>query len=168
MEITGIVTAFIAAVCWAGSVFPFTKAGRAMSVESLNIIRLILGTCLVFLSALLLTADFRNIFSSDYIIGWLWLGGSGLLALGIGDYFGLRMYAILSPRFGSVLTTLSPAMALIAGIILLGEDINITGITGMGITITCVTAISLGRKERSGIPDHGHGSVGKGIMFGII
>ena len=64
---------------------------------------------------------------------WLWLGLSGIVALGIGDYFNYRMYVILSPRYGSVLSTLSPAAALLLGIKLLDEHINLTGIIGMFI-----------------------------------
>lgn len=168
MSLIGVLTAFLATICWAASVFPFTKAGRVMTVESMNLVRLAMGTFLVFLAALIFDRNFFSIFSSDYIGGWLWLGISGILALGIGDYFGLRMYTILSPRYGSVLTTLSPAMALLMGIIFLNEQLNLIGLCGMAITITGVMTMSLGRKERSNIPDHGHGSVYKGIIFGII
>ena len=168
MSVTGILAAFIATICWAGSVFPFTKAGRLMTVQSMNLIRLVLGTTLVLITAMILDKDFFSIFYFSHLNGWIWLGISGIMALGIGDYFGLRMYTILSPRYGSVLTTLSPAMALLMGIILLNEQMNWIGIFGMAITVTGVMSMSLGRKERSSIPDHGHGSVFKGIIFGII
>ena len=98
----------------------------------------------------------------------MWLGLSGIVGLTIGDFFAFRMYAILSPRTGSVLTTLSPAAALAAGYFLLGETINGFGIAGMIITMFGVMGISLGRKEREMIPDHGHGSVFAGIIFGIL
>ena len=96
------------------------------------------------------------------------MGISGIVGLTIGDFFAFRMYAILSPRTGSVLTTLSPAASLIAGYLLLGETINSIGIAGMILTMIGVIGISLGRKEREMIPDHGHGSVFAGIMFGIL
>lgn len=139
-----------------------------MSAASMNLFRLLFAIILVGMSAFFLDKTFLTIFSDHYAQGWLWLGLSGIIALGVGDYFGLRMYTILSPRFGSVLTTLAPAMALFMGIILLNEHINIIGLFGMLITITGVMTMSLGRKERSTIPDHGHGSVYQGIIFGII
>jgi drug/metabolite transporter (DMT)-like permease len=166
--ITGILAAFIAAICWAISVFPFTKAGRLMTVASMNLARLIFGTLAIFIVAFINDHELLRIFSGEYVAGWGWLGASGIIALGIGDYFGLRMYTILSPRYGSVLTTLSPAMALFAGIMLLNENINLIGITVMVITITGVISLSLSRSERKNIPDHGHGSVATGIVFGII
>jgi drug/metabolite transporter (DMT)-like permease len=165
----GLILAFAAMTSWSISVFPFTRAGRIMSVASMNIIRLVLGTLLIFITALILEQqNFFSIFSLAYGEAWLWLAISGILALGIGDYFGLRMYIILGPRFGAVLTTLSPAAALLLGYLLLHEKINIIGIAGICITITGVMSISLGPTERSNIPDHGHGSVFTGITFGII
>lgn len=139
-----------------------------MSAVSMNLFRLLLGVTLVFLTCLLFDRNFFSVFSDKYAQGWLWLGLSGIIALGIGDYFGLRMYTILSPRYGSVLTTLAPATALLMGIILLEEHMNFIGVFGMFITIAGVATMSLGRKERGTIPDHGHGTIYKGIVFGVI
>jgi drug/metabolite transporter (DMT)-like permease len=167
-NMTGILIALAGTVCWAICVFPFTIAGRLMSVASMNLFRLVVGTILVMLLAFLFeTKNMSAIFSHEYINAWIWLGLSGIIALGIGDYFNYRMYVILSPRYGSVLSTLSPAAALILGIKLLDEHINLTGITGMLITIIGVMSMSLGRTERSNIPDHGYGSIFKGIVFGV-
>ncbi|MEP7164515.1 MAG: DMT family transporter [Ferruginibacter sp.] len=169
MASAGILLALAGTICWAICVFPFTKAGRLMSVASMNLFRLVIGTMLVMLVASVVeTKNFLSVFSSSYLDAWLWLGLSGIIALGIGDYFNYRMYVILSPRYGSALSTLSPAAALLLGIKLLDENINLVGITGMIITIFGVMSMSLGRTERSNIPDHGHGSVFKGIVFGTI
>ncbi|MEO6491189.1 MAG: DMT family transporter [Ferruginibacter sp.] len=169
MATGGILMALGATVSWAICVFPFTKAARAMTVSSMNLFRLVVGTILVMLVAIILNHNnFFSIFSFQFAIAWLWLGISGIVALGIGDYFNYRMYVILSPRYGSVLTTLSPAAALLLGSFMLRENINATGISGMIITITGVITMSLSRAERINIPDHGHGSISKGILFGIV
>jgi len=170
MLITGISMAFMATLCWAISAFPFTKAGRLMSVASMNLFRLLVGTLMIMLVAWISDgAGFTAIFSiKKYEEAWLWLGISGILALGIGDYLNFRMYLILSPRYGTVLMALAPAASLLVGILLINETINLTGIIGMMITIAGVMGMSLGRTERSNIPDHGQGSVFKGILFGTI
>ncbi|HMJ45711.1 MAG TPA: DMT family transporter [Ferruginibacter sp.] len=168
MVAIGLLTAFLSTICWAISVFPFTKASRLMTVTSMNLLRLLGGTMLVMLTAIIIDRNFFDIFTVNHFAGWSWLGISGIIALGIGDYFGLKMYTILSPRYGSVLTTLSPATALLLGMILLGENINFFGITGILVTIIGVMSISLGRSERSNIPNHGHGSIWAGILYGII
>ena len=169
MAPVGILIALAGTFSWAICVFPFTKAGRLMTVASMNLFRLVIGTIMIMLLASVVeTNNFLSIYSYKYLQAWLWLGLSGILALGIGDYFNYRMYVILSPKHGSVLSTLSPAAALLLGIKLLDEHINLVGITGMIITIVGVMSMSLGRTERNTIPDHGHGSVFAGIVFGII
>jgi drug/metabolite transporter (DMT)-like permease len=165
----GYVFAFLATLSWAISIFPLTRASRKIPVNSMNHFRLVFSTLLVLMACLIFESqNFISIFSADYLQAWIWLGLSGLVALVLGDFFSFRMYAILSPRFGSVLTTLSPTAALLLGIILVNERMNWVGITGMLITIIGVMSISLGRTERNAIPDHGHGSVAKGIVFGIL
>ena len=169
MATTGSFIACLAAICWAISAFPFTKAARAMSVSSMNLFRLLAGTLLVMITAFIAgPAGFTRIFSAAYLDAWLWMGLSGITALGIGDYFSYRMYTILSPRNGTALGTFSPAAAWLLGTFLLNETINLVGLIGMAITITGVLAMSLGRTERGRIPDHGHGDIRSGILFGII
>jgi drug/metabolite transporter (DMT)-like permease len=169
MAITGSFIACLAAICWAISAFPFTKAARAMSVSSMNLFRLLAGTVLVFITAFVVdSAGFTRIFSTAYADAWMWMGLSGITALGIGDYFSYRMYTILSPRNGTALGTFSPAAAWLLGTLLLNETINLAGLIGIAITIIGVLAMSLGKTERSRIPDHGHGNIRSGILFGII
>ena len=140
-----------------------------MSVPAMNLLRLTLGTVLVFTTALLFECkSITQLFSYSYVQAWLWLGLSGLVSLGVGDYLSYRMYTILSPRYGAVFTSISPASALLFGILLLNEKINFIGIIGMAITIGGVLSMSFSRSERNDIPDHGHGSVIKGIVFGSI
>jgi len=165
----GFIYAFAATLCWAIGAFPLTNASRQLPVNSMNHLRLLLGTVLVLIGAIAIEGhNFFAIFSAAYVKAWLWLGISGIVALVVGDFFSFRSYAILSAQHGSVLTTLSPASALIFGILLVNENINWIGIAGMIITIVGVMSISLGRSQRSTIPDHGHGSITKGIVFGIL
>lgn len=139
-----------------------------MTVASMNIVRLVAGTCMVMLVAIANNPKlFTAAFSSQYQLAWLWLGASGIIAIGIGDYLSYTMYAILGPRNGSALATISPAAAFLFGIIFLDEHLNFIGITGMLITIIGVLSMSLGRTERKTLPDHGHGSITKGILYGI-
>jgi drug/metabolite transporter (DMT)-like permease len=167
--IAGFLYAFGATLSWAIAAFPLTKAARQLPANNMNHLRLLLAAVVLFLAALLIEGkSFTTIFSKQYEQGWLWLGVSGVIALVIGDLLSFRSYAILGPQHGSVLTTLSPAAALLAGIILVDEHINFIGIIGMCITIIGVMSISLGRKQRDTIPDHGQGSVLSGILLGVL
>lgn len=169
MQWIGLLSAFMATIFWACSAFPFTKAGRLMTVPAMNLLRLALGTLLVLSTAMLFESrSICLIFSANYAAAWLWLGLSGLISLGIGDYFSYRMYSILSPRYGAVFTSISPASALLFGHLLLNETMHLLGIAGMVITIAGVMSMSFSRKERNSIPDHGQGTVVKGIVFGTM
>ncbi len=112
--------------------------------------------------------DFRKIFSSEYSATWMWLCLSGVVGLTIGDYFAFAMYRVLGARIGSVLTTFAPAAALLLGALIIDERISLIGIFGIIITITGVNFVSLGKREREKIPDHGHGSIAYGIITGIL
>src|SRR6187551_2155471 len=113
----GFIYAFAATVCWAIAAFPLTAASRQLPVNSMNHLRLLLGSLLLFIAAIIIEGNsFFQIFSADYLQAWLWLGVSGVVALAVGDFFSFRSYAILSPQIGSVLTTMSPTSALLFGI----------------------------------------------------
>ncbi|MCX6317540.1 MAG: DMT family transporter [Bacteroidetes bacterium] len=169
MSATGFLFAFAATACWAIAAFPLTTASRLIPVSSMNHVRLLLGTVLITIAAWITDSEnFLQIFSFHSLYAWIWLGLSGIMALVVGDFFSFRSYAILSPQKGSILTTLSPTSALLFGILLVDEHINWVGIAGMIITIAGVMSISLGRSQRNAIPDHGHGSITKGIVYGIL
>ncbi len=166
---SGLLFALLTTLSWSICIFPFTQAARRLGSNSLNHFRLFLA--IFFLAAANLIIDhksFFGIFTSTHFSAWIWLGISGIVGLTIGDFFAFRMYSILGARTGSVLTTLSPAAALLAGSLLLGERINATGIAGMVITMIGVMSISLGRRQREAIPDHGHGSIATGIIVGVL
>ena len=169
MGATGFLFAFAATACWAIAAFPLTTASRLLPVSSMNHLRLLLSVVLLLIGGICIDPQaMLLLISPDSLTGWCWLGLSGIMALVVGDFFSFRSYAILSPQKGSVLTTLSPASALLLGMLLVNEQINWVGIIGMVITITGVMSISLGRSQRNAIPDHGHGSVTKGILYGIL
>jgi drug/metabolite transporter (DMT)-like permease len=165
----GILFALLTTISWSIGLFPFTQAARSLGVNPLNHFRLVLAAFFILiLNLLLFPKEFFDLFTSDYTSAWLWLGLSGIIGLTIGDYFAFAMYSILGARVGSVLTTFAPTAALILGGILIDEHINYIGIIGIAITILGVNYISLGKSEIKTVPDHGHGSIGKGIITGIL
>lgn len=169
MNSAGLLFALLTIVSWSIGIFPFTQAARRLGVNPLNHFRLLLATLFIgILNFIFFPTDFIALFSSQHLQAWLWLGLSGIVGLTIGDYFGFAMYTILGATLGSVLTTFAPAAALLLGSMLVDEHINFVGITGINITIVGVNFISLGRSQVKAIPDHGHGSVTKGIVFGIL
>ncbi|MEO5572253.1 MAG: DMT family transporter [Bacteroidia bacterium] len=168
-QLQGILFALCTTLSWSVGIFPFTEAARRLGSNTLNHFRLLLAMVLLAVTASIIDpGNFIHIFSGGYAVSWMWLSLSGIVGLTIGDYFVFKAFAIFGARIGSVLTTLAPAAALLVGSLLLSENINVTGIIGMAITIAGVIGISFGRKERNAIPDHGHGTKFTGIIMGIL
>ncbi|MFM7727865.1 MAG: EamA family transporter, partial [Flavobacteriales bacterium] len=166
---SGILFALATTLSWSICVFPFTEAAKRLGANPLNHFRLLLASVLIM--ALAILSDpicFRLLFTEDRLHAWLWLGFSGILGLTIGDHFGFGMYTILGARLGSVLTTFAPGAALAVGMVLTGDRLSLIGLFGMVITITGVITISLSRKERNAIPESRHGSLAKGVIFGLL
>ena len=140
-----------------------------MSVPTMNLLRLVAGAAMVLLFTLIFEwNNITSVFSEGYYDAWIWLGLSGIVALCIGDFLSYRMFTVLSPRYGAVFATLSPASALLFGWIILNESINAVGLIGMAITVCGVLGMSFSRTERKNIPNHGHGSVLRGMLYGSI
>jgi len=164
----GVLFGLMTVVSWTLCIFPFTQAARRIGANTLNHFRLLLATLFIGVASLLLnSSEFKLLFTSSYAPSWFWLGLSGIVGLTFGDYFAFRMYAILGARIGSVLTTLAPAAALVLGGVLTHEHISLIGILGIFITIAGIVNISFGKRERELIPDHGHGSISAGVIWGI-
>lgn len=169
MNHTGIFFALLTTLSWSIGLFPFTQAARRLGVNPLNHFRLLLACFFIgVLNFIFFPTEFISLFDGQHQWSWIWLGLSGIIGLTIGDYFAFAMYSILGATLGSVLTTFAPAAALILGGLLIDEQINFIGITGIAITILGVNYISLGKSVIRNIPDHGHGSIGWGIIAGIL
>lgn len=169
MNFIGINFALLATLSWAICIFPFTQAARRLGSVSLNHFRLLLAVVILGTASLFIqTESFFQLFDSRFAGAWLWLGLSGIIGLTIGDHYGFAMYAILGPRVGSVLTTFAPASTLLISYFVIDEQLSWIGMLGMFVTIIGVIWISLSRGERQLIPDHGHGSIRKGIIFGLL
>lgn len=165
----GELVAFATTLSWSIGVFPFTEAARRLGPNPVNHFRLLLAVVLLTIIAFLAySIPVNELFSMPLDDHWFWFGLSGIVGLTLGDHFGFTSFAILGTRIGSIFTTLSPGAALLFGFLLLGERINIIGVAGMMITVGGVLWLILSKTEKSSIPDHGHGSIGKGFVYGIL
>lgn len=164
--------AILTTLSWTICIFPFTEAARRLGPNAVNHFRLVVAVFILSILAFIPwpgnTMEIASIFSSDSLEIWLWLGLSGIIGLSFGDYFGFTMYAILGTRLGSLFTTFAPAAALLLGFFMLSESVNFFGLIGMIITTGGVAWVALSRKERNKIEDLGHGSIRRGIIYGIL
>lgn len=165
----GELIAFCTTLSWSIGIFPFTEASRRLGPDAVNHFRLLLA--LLMLTVIFL---FQNSFSVMQLIDspdpgqWIWFGLSGVVGLALGDYFGFTAFAILGTRLGSLFTCFAPGAALLFGYVMLNEDVNFIGLSGIIITIAGVMYISLSKEEKAAVSDLGFGDLRKGIIYGIL
>lgn len=148
MPFNGEAVALLTTLSWSICVFPFTVAARKLGANLLNHLRLLMAVLL--LTLVLLTVfgySPRSLFTSPSAHQWLWLGISGITGLTIGDYFAFRAMSLLGPRMSSVFSTTAPMAALLAGMVLAGETLNLPGIAGMLVTLAGVTWLGLSKND---------------------
>jgi drug/metabolite transporter (DMT)-like permease len=154
---------------WSIGVFPFTEAARRLGPNPVNHFRLLLAVFMLTIIAFLVySIPVNSLFTMPLQDHWLWFGLSGIVGLTLGDHFGFYSYAILGTRIASIFTTLAPGAALLFGYIVLNERINMVGVLGMVITVGGVLWLILSKTEKASIPDHGHGSISKGFIYGSL
>jgi drug/metabolite transporter (DMT)-like permease len=160
--------ALATAVTWSIGVFPFTKAARLLGPNQVNHLRLLLAVIILSIACMIIyNLTPAALFNHPTFEHYLWYGLSGIVGLSLGDYFSFTSFAILGTRTSSVFATLSPGTALLFGYIMLHEKLNIVGVIGMLVTIAGVLWLTLGKKKHNDHHEH-HGSIKKGILFGIL
>jgi drug/metabolite transporter (DMT)-like permease len=143
-EYYGVITA----ICWAVGIFPFTMSTRYFQATHINLMRLLLAFLL--LSPFIILREhisLSNLFLLPGAQNWLWLGLSGVVGLALGDFFSFSAFKAIGAKNSSIFSTLAPGTAIIFGNLMLGEQINLIGITGIFITISGIIYISLQKKE---------------------
>jgi len=143
-EYFGIITAF----CWAVGIFSFTMSTRYFQATHINLMRLLLALFLLCPFIIIKeNISFSNLFLFPGYQNWLWLGLSGVVGLALGDYFSFSAFKAIGAKNSSIFSTLAPGTAIIFAYLMLGEKINLIGITGILITISVIIYISLQKKD---------------------
>jgi uncharacterized membrane protein len=163
MNFQGELAALSTAFCWAGGTLLFTIAGR--NIGSYNVNKLRIPISAIFL-ALFLIFGFGNLFptgADTRVIVYLTL--SGLIGLVLGDTCYFRCLVILGPRHGALMQSLAPPVTAIAAFFLLGEQLSLMAIAGIGVTLFGVAWVSTDKKDLQA--ESREGSKFVGILMGI-
>ncbi|RPI67312.1 MAG: EamA family transporter [Ignavibacteriae bacterium] len=166
--ILGLLAAFGTLFSWSGGTLAFLHASRKISPSLLNRTRLLLAVG----STGLITMIVQRFTPVDLIASvgsssWFWLGLSGLVGLTIGDFFGFTSLRTLGARRQSIIGTVAPAFAAIAGFILLDEHYSLLAISGLVVTIIGVMYAMAGTEERDAVHREGYGTYTSGILMAI-
>jgi drug/metabolite transporter (DMT)-like permease len=140
-------TAALATSClWTFNSIYFTEAGRRIGSISVNAYRIIMAVGFLVAAHLTLLGSLLPAASGEQ---WLWLGMSGIVGLGIGDFGLFAALVILGPRRSILMMALSPIFASLGAFLMLGETIPLPAIVGIAVTLTGVIWVILEREEVS-------------------
>ncbi len=145
-SLIGESAAILTSCLWTVSSILFTSAGKRIGSFSVNAYRVTMSIGLlicahaVFLGAILPAASNAQ---------WFWLGMSGVVGLGVGDFGLFAAYVLIGPRRSVLLMASSPVFASMGAYLMLGETFSLLSIIGIAVTITGIVVVLLGREEKS-------------------
>jgi drug/metabolite transporter (DMT)-like permease len=164
MDYAGELAALGAASCWATTAFIFGFAGARVGAFVINTVRIPLAAILFFIMVA---------FTSNRIIPGgtqpqqiLWLTGSGIIGLVIGDYAYFRSLLTLGPRLATLLMTTAPIFAVIISWIVLKQEIAVLGLFGVVVTLSGVAWVILERNN--GLKKKPIERLGYGVLMGLL
>ncbi len=139
--LVGELAALATASCWAVTSLVFAEAARRIGALRVNLLRLPLA--LALLSLALLSED-RPLTP----LTWLRLGflaASAAVGLLLGDLAYFAALRRLGARLSSLLMSMAPVFATLAGLLLLGERLSTRAVLGIAITLTGVAWVAAER-----------------------
>jgi drug/metabolite transporter (DMT)-like permease len=133
MNFIGEFASLFTSLCWSLSAIGFSMAGRDVSSQVINRVRVTLA----FTALLIINWIFygQPIPLSAGNERWFWLTLSGVVGLAIGDAFLFRCYQLVGPRIGLLLLSLAPVFGTAIAWLLFGETLTLMQFAGVMITL---------------------------------
>jgi drug/metabolite transporter (DMT)-like permease len=155
-EIAALVTAF----CWANTSMFFAAAGKRIGSFHVNQTRIVFAVVFLLLAHLVLRGSLwpMGVSGSQYA----YLAASGLVGLFLGDSFYFKALVDLGPKLATLMMSLYPIFAAFIAWVWLNEALGAQGLAGMGIALSGVIVVVLGRRQK------GEKARVKHLMFGLL
>jgi drug/metabolite transporter (DMT)-like permease len=136
--------AVITSCLWTGSSVLFTAAGRRIGFFSVNAYRSLMGVVLLVLAHIFFLGSVLPAVSSAQ---WFWMGLSGIVGLGVGDFGLFAAYVLIGPRRSTLIMASSPIFASGGAYVMLGEAFSYLATLGIAITIAGIIVVLLEREN---------------------
>jgi len=146
LNLIGQTAALITSCLWTFNSIFFTEAGRRIGSLSVNAYRIVMAVGLLCVAHIILLGNLLPAASNEQ---WFWIGMSGIVGLGIGDFGLFAALVIIGPRRSVLMMALSPIFASIGAFLMLGEIMSPPAIIGIAITLVGVVWVMLEREEQS-------------------
>jgi drug/metabolite transporter (DMT)-like permease len=157
--------AILTSCLWTGSSLLFTSASRRIGSFTVNAYRTVMAIGLLGLSHAILLGSLLPAASNGQ---WFWMGLSGIVGLGIGDFGLFAAYVTLGPRRSVLLMASSPIFASVGAYLILEETFSPLSTLGIAVTLSGIIIVLLERTERSEEMFATKKQKTWGILFGLI
>jgi len=138
--------AIAVAFLWTGSSLFFTEAGKRVGFFCVNAYRSIITVGLLICAHLVLLGYVLPAATGQQ---WLWLGLSGIVGLGIGDFGLFAGYILIGPKKTLLVMASSPIFASIGAYLILGETFPQLAVLGIALTLTGIIIVLLEKENGS-------------------
>jgi drug/metabolite transporter (DMT)-like permease len=145
-ELIGETSAIVVSFLWTTCSILFAYAGKRIGALSVNAIRIIMAVGMLGAAHILI---FGTIIPDANRSQWIYMSLSGIVGLAIGDFGYFGTLVILGPRRGTLIMSLNPIFAVIAGYFVLTEVLDIWIFLGIAITLAGVTWVILERENKN-------------------
>ncbi len=133
------------AFAWTATALLSEFGSKRLGNLTLNVLRMALA--LLFSFVLFFVAVGTPLPSGGTPIAYCWMLLSGLVGYVIGDFCLFQCYIIIGSRYGQLFMTLAPLAAALMAWISLGQQMNVTNILAMIVTLIGISISVLGRGE---------------------
>lgn len=159
-NLIGDSAALLTAFLWTGSSMLFTSAGKKIGFIGVNAYRSAMAVGLLVCAHLILLGSMLPAASNAQ---WFWMGLSGIVGLGIGDFGLFAAYVLIGPRRSVLIMALSPIFASVGAYFMLGETFPPLAVLGIAVTLTGIIVVLLEKEEKQAVAADG----GKRKTWGI-
>ena len=137
--------AILTSCLWTGSSILFTSAGKKIGSFSVNVYRTMMAIGLLGCTHAILLRSIMPVASNGQ---WFWMGMSGIVGLGIGDFGLFAAYVTIGPRRSVLVIASSPIFASIGAYLMLGETFSPLSALGIAVTLSGIVVVLLEREKK--------------------
>lgn len=164
-NVLGETAAVVTSCLWTINSLFFTSAGKRIGSLSVNAYRIIMAVGFLVLAHTILLGAIVPTATNQQ---WFWMGMSGIVGLGIGDYGLFAAFVTIGPRRSLLVMALSPIFASVGAYLMLGETLPTLAIFGIAITLSGVVVVILEEEERSGEATVSKKLRGYGVFLALV
>ncbi|MGQ1783915.1 MULTISPECIES: DMT family transporter [unclassified Saccharicrinis] len=146
-NILGELVSLATAICWTITSLAFESAGKKVGSLPVNLIRLVIAFFLIGIFSFVRSGLF--VASDASLNAWGWLAISGIIGFVIGDLLLFQAFVVVGARVSMLIMALTPPIAAFFGWIILNEQMSVSGLIGMTVTIIGIALVIMAKETNS-------------------